>query len=796
MTSSASAQPNPPEQGKSSVSDSQTSPLLSGTEEKSFNYRHLVAVARRRWWLILIVSLSVITWEWTRTLTQSPPDRYRAAFQLLVEPIAGDEEFQQLSEQLGGGRRQGLDYPTQIQVLGSSQVMRPIYEELQEDYPQLSYGELVGELKIRRLGKTKILQISYESENPQLAGAVTKAVAEGYIEYSEKQQQTGEQRVLDLIGEQLPSIRERVEDIQRELQQFRNENNVIDPSATGTLLSENITSLQQREQETKIAIEENMSLRENLLEQLGLGMDEAMTTVALSEAPRYQGLLNQLKEIETKIALELGRFKEESPNIEALKQQREKILELLREESRSVLGNERVTEEIRSQVSSPNPIRLSLTQDLIAATNQIRVLRVRQTALEEAEKNVREELKGTTDLAREYQGITQRLEIAQDNLKRFINLREQLKIKAVQSTLPWQLVEAPFTPTQPLPQDQRGLAFGLMAGILAGAAAAYIAEKIDTKFQSPDDIKDITKLPLLSVVPYQKELQERKRDHRDQLREEAANQHQLSNGGNGNGVENGSQSIEDLEEVLSSHFAETFKTLHTNLSFMNPDRPIKSLVIGSSVPGEGKSTTALNLGQAAAAVGKRVLLVDADMRRPQLHQMLELPNQYGLSNVISTGLKLEEAMQRSPTHSNLYVLTSGPTPPDSNRLLASETMKELNREWENSFDLVIFDTPPMGGLSDAKILAPLTSGLIMVVGLGVSDRTAFKHIVESLSVSRTTVLGIVANSVKKQTMAESSYYYYYYYSSYYNNRYYDDSDSSSQTYLASGSSNRNPSSDN
>ena len=803
MTTSASS--NPPSVNSSSA-HAETSGFLPTTEEKSFNYRHLIAVARRRLWLILIVAIAVITWDWSRNLTQQPPDRYKSAFRLLVEPIAGDEEFQELSRELGQQRTGGgrLDYPTQMQVLTSSQVMRPIHEQLQQEYPELGYSQLIGGLTIKRLGATKILEVSYEAGDPQLAGAVTRAVAEGYIEYSEKQQQTGEQRVLDLIEEQMPALRKRVESLQNELQQFRNRHDVIDPSEKGNLLSQNITNLQQRQQATEITIEENLSLRENLLEQLGLGLDEAMTTVALSEAPRYQELLNQLKEIETQIALELGRFKEDSPNIEALKEQRKTILNLLRQESQSVLGEERISEKIRSQVSSPNPIRLSLTQDLIGATNQIRVLRVRKTALEEAEQDVRNDLQDITELARKYESINQRLEIAQDNLKRFIDRREQLKMQAVQSTLPWQLVEAPFTPKQPLPHDQRGLAFGVIAGILAGAAAAYLAEKIDTKFHSPDELKEASKLPLLSVIPYQKLLADRK-DHKgnllpvytNQIESETVAHTQDANGSNGNGEESQTQSEQqDLEEVLSSHFAETFKTLHTNLSFMNPDRPIKSLVISSSVPGEGKSTTALNLAQAAASVGKRVLLVDADMRRPQVHQMLEIPNQYGLSNVISTGLELEEAMRRSPTNSNLYILTSGPTPPESNRLLASETMKQLTQEWEDSFDLVIFDTPPIAGLADAKILTPLTSGLIMVVGLGISDRTIFKYVVETLAVSRTSVLGVVANSVKESTMAESSYYYYYYYYNYYyNHYYYRPSPSYSETSLPSGSSHSNSSSE-
>lgn len=749
----------------SSVTPSSTNSQPKGfvpAEEESFNFRQIIAIARRRAWLIMIVAVAVTAGIWARTLTQPP--RYRSAFQLLVEPIAGDEEFQQLSEQLGGGgsgrgRNSGLDYGTQIQVLTSSQVMRPIYETLRQDYPGLGYGALVGGLRVGRVGETKILQVSYESENPQLAGAVTETVAQGFIDYSEKQQQTGEQRVLDLINEQLPDLRKKVEAIQNEIQNFRNENNIIDPIEKGNTLSGNITALEQSQQQTEISIEENISLRANLLEQLGLGLEEAITTVALSEAPRYQELLNQLKQIETQIALELGRFKAESPNIEVLEQQRESLLELLQEEAIAVLGEQGVSEEIRSQVTSPNPIRLSLTQELITATNQIRVLRVRLEALKQAEIELRDDLKQLTELAREYDEINQRLSIAQQNVRRFINRREQLKIQAVQTTVPWQILEPPFEPSRPISGNTRGLILGVIAGVVAGAGVAYLAEKIDNKFHTVDDVKEDTSLPIIGIIPFERELQTLgERSESSKLAGQREEENGLSNG-------HRQRFFPILESIFGSSFSfrEAFQSLHTNLSFMNPDHPVKSLVISSSIPAEGKSTVALSLGQAAAAVGKRVLLVDADLRLPKLHQLLELPNQYGLSNVLSSGINHEEAIQPSNLSDNLYILTSGPTPPDPTRLLSSRTMKQLTQEWEDAFDLVLFDTPPLGGLADARILAPLTNGLVLVIGLGVVERFMYKDVIDVLNISKTKVLGVVANGLVQGSIGDYYYYYSYYY---------------------------------
>jgi len=303
-----------------------------------------------------------------------------------------------------------------------------------------------------------------------------------------------------------------------------------------------------------------------------------------------------------------------------------------------------------------------------------------------------------------------------------------------------------------------------------------------------EEVKEKTGLPILAVIPFVKTLQQMETYQDSGVNNADGNsESELETQPRLNSAE-GKEQQSLITGTVFLAFTEAFKTLHTNLSFLKPDHPVKSLIVSSCVPGEGKSTVALNLARAAAAVGKRVLLVDADMRRPQLHQIFEIPNQYGLSNVISTGLSLEETMQESPLDDNLYLLTSGPTPPDANCLLASERMKELAQNWENSFDLVIYDTPPLGGIADAKLLAPLTSGLIMVVGLGIIDRNLLKDVMDTLRLSRTNVLGLVPNACQQGSMGE-----YYYYYSYYHN-YYAGS-ASSQRSLTATNRNRNSSSE-
>jgi capsular exopolysaccharide synthesis family protein len=161
-------------------------------------------------------------------------------------------------------------------------------------------------------------------------------------------------------------------------------------------------------------------------------------------------------------------------------------------------------------------------------------------------------------------------------------------------------------------------------------------------------------------------------------------------------------------------------------------------------------------------MGQRVLLVDADLRRPQIHARTDLPNVWGLSNVISSEINVDDVIQRSSMEDNLFVLTAGQIPPDPIRLLCSKKMQKLVERFQDAFDLVIFDAPPLLGLADARLLAAHTDGMVMVVGLGRTDRVVLTQVLSGLQTSHARVLGVVANGVKGYTTSSYDYYHRYY----------------------------------
>lgn len=204
--------------------------------------------------------------------------------------------------------------------------------------------------------------------------------------------------------------------------------------------------------------------------------------------------------------------------------------------------------------------------------------------------------------------------------------------------------------------------------------------------------------------------------------------------------------------------AEQYRTIRTNIQFSGADQEIKSIVLTSTGPGEGKSTTASNLATVYAQQGLRVLLIDADLRKPTAHYTFRLENHVGLTNVLTKQSTLGQAVQGTEVP-ELFLLTSGPIPPNPAELLASNNMTELLKEMKEQFDMVIFDTPPVLAVADAQILANQVEGSILVVSSGRTDKEAAVKAKELLLKANAKLLGAVLNNRK---MEEGSDYYYYY----------------------------------
>ena len=722
---------------------------LNDTEQEDLNLRRLLTVIRRRALIVVSVASVVTAAVVFQTLRQTPI--YEGRFQVLVEPVTAQSKLAKLTALAGADADPGasLDYETQIEVLRSTKLMSPIVAQINTTYPDVSYDSLVrsNQLGISRLQETKILEVSYRDPDPKKVKFVLEQVAGGYLRYSLEEQQSSVIQGTRFVEGQLPVLRQRVDKLQTQLQVFRQQNNLLDPQTQAQDMSTRMSGVDQQRLETQVKLNETRTLYVNLQNQLGLAPSQAIASTALSEAPGYQNLLNQLQQVETKIAIELSRFTEESPSVQALRDQQRNLLPLLGQEARKVLGKNFSSPSLEQ--TSPNSIRLGLTQQLVETTNQIRVLEVRYAAVSQAQAMLAQQVQQLPVIARQYTDLDRELRVATESLNRFLGVRETLQIEASQKALPWQLILPPKRPNFPIPLNtERNIVLGAIAGMLLGIGAALFAERLDNVFHTPDEIKDATRLPLIGVIPFNKQLKQIQPAAEIALKtSDRTSRHNSS----------------QAKWYNSSPFLESFRSLQTNLRFLGSDKPIHSIVISSTSPSDGKSTVSTNLAQAAAAMGQRVLLVDADMRRPQIHNVLGLENHEGLSDVISTEVNPKEVIQQLPMWEHLYVLTAGQMPPDPTRLLSSKKMLSLMEEFKAEFDLIIYDTPPILGLADGRILSVHTDGIVVVVGLGRTDRSMLMEALDGLKISNAPILGVVANGVKSYTTSS-----YYFYQGYYN----------------------------
>lgn len=714
---------------------------------------------RRRAILILGVAATVTTAVYSWTLNQ--PNRYEGRFQLLVEPVrvpngqgrlSAGEAKQQAPNLSRGGEDSGFDYESQLQVLQSPQVMLPIIKQVRTRYPDIDYNSLfskktqkteLGEdaLSIKRLNQTKIIEVSYRDSDPKKIQFVLDKVAQGFLTYSrENSEKTNTGQGLKFVQSQLPVVAKQVENLQGEVQKLRQEYKFIDPQIQSKQLAEQINQIQNQRLEAETQLNQQRSLYELLQVQVGLDPQQALMASALSQAPTYQGMLTQLQQLEVKIATESATYTEASPQLQSLLEQHKNILPLLKQEAERVL---------RTDIAKVNPkalayqdsVRMGLIQQMVNAANQIQLLGVRTQVLNQAAKELNQYAQVFPAVVRRYGELQQQLEIANKMANSLLAKREALQLEAAtQMVLPWELISQaqipqnkkgefiPFYPVLPL-----NLALGGVAGLVLGVGVAALAERLSNNkvFRSPQDVKHTIRLPLLGVIPAS-----------DRIVRLPPTSAELVSA--------------NVSPVPTNPFHEAFRSLNANIRLLKTDRPVRSCAITSCQVADGKSTVAVNLAAAAAAMGQRVLLVDADLRRPQVHEMLHLPNQQGLSSVIAQDLDVEAVWQRSQIDPNLYVLTSGPIPADPTKLLSSRKMQHLMGHLSSHFDLIVYDTPPLLGLADANLLGASTDGLMLVVGINQTEREALLLALEDLKMAGIPLLGMVANGDK------GSYYSQYY----------------------------------
>ena len=315
-------------------------------------------------------------------------------------------------------------------------------------------------------------------------------------------------------------------------------------------------------------------------------------------------------------------------------------------------------------------------------------------------------------------------------------------------------------PRMPIgPNRLQGILLAFIFSFGFGVCLAVMLEYLDDSVRSSEDVSKVLHLPTLATIPALKKASGPRR-----LISSSSTSLLQTRNGNGNGYRN-SALLLDLDK--QSPLAEAYRRLRTSVLLSSPGRPPKTLVITSCVPSEGKSTTAINLAVTLAQTGARVLVIDADMRRPTVHSSFGIDNRAGLSNILSNEMSHVEtlALVQKEKESGLYLLTSGPIPPNPAELLGSSQMRKLLLELGSTFDHIVIDTPPIASFTDGVLVAAIADGVILVVHANECSRKVIQRSQQALQEVRARVLGVVLNRIHTRSSDYNEYYYHSYYRS-------------------------------
>ncbi len=715
--------------------------------ESEFGYGQLFGIIwRRRWWFLGVFGSAIAIAAFFAS--QEEP-LYQSSMQLLVEPNFEERLIQADLDNNSTNYRSpnDSDYATELNLLRSETLISRAVEALQADYPELTVEEVQDSLQLFRLTEddtnTRIFQASYISDDPVLVQKVLQQLQVVYLNYNLERQEDRLSRGLDFINRQLETARQNLGGSQQALEQFRQQEDLIDPERQGLTVTDILNELGQEQVLADAQYEELQAQYQLLREQVGLSPELALIQSKLSQSPRFQSLLDALQTSELEIAEQRTVFTDLDPSVQVLLDKRDNQISLLQQEVSRVLGASANAIALNEQdlltAGQLSTVDTNLILEMVKTQASLNSLAERRAVLAQREQELRAEFQRFPGLIAEYDRIQPEIEIERAVLQQLLQDREQLRAELARGGYTWQIVEAPERVKEVGPNRTRTLALGGVAGLFLGGVAAFAREALDGAVHTSEDLSKQIALPLLGMLPTHA------------LQQSTTPSRYLP------AVQSGSAiaSTPTLEIIQSLAFREAVDLIYKNIQFISATSQLKSLAITSALPGEGKSTLTLALALTAARLGQKVLVIDGDLRRPTLHEKLGLLwDAQGLSTFLTGKVDVLTSYPLTWLNQNIDVLPAGLEPADPVQLIGSHQMQQLMQNYERDYDLVLVDTPPVIGTVDALQLASYCSGAVIVAQLERASQAELNQARNLLA--RLNVLGIVANGARKRSLSYAS----------------------------------------
>src|ERR1700692_4656234 len=633
-------------------------------------------------------------------------------------------------------RQLNLDKRPEFGAHSDQKLVTLVAVPLQGDSNHISalLGQFRSNLKVTLIPNTRLMEIHYHSTDPQLAASAVNTLAATYVEQNFKTKFESTMQASDWLSKQLVDLQMKVETSQEKLVRYQKEHEILGTDEKQNIITQKLDELNK---EMTMAESDRMQ-KEAIYRQTQSNDPVAIAAAIISDTPMGgsgagSALLDKLRDQQASLRIQVAelstQFGPSYPKVQQLNNQIKEIDHQLELETSKAVDH--------------------LKQQYLAALQ-------RETMLRGAFDKQKQEANKLNESAIEYSILKRDLD---SNRTLYEGLLEKLKEAGVTAGLRsnnFRIIDAARVPTAPSePNIPRNLSFALVLGIISGVGLAFMLENMDNTVRTPEQAQMISGLPSLGMIPLGSK--------------------------SGHGATGKRLALTPAKEVFEtvtqirpqSQMAESYRALRTSLLLSNLGAPPKVIMVTSARPQEGKTTTSINTAIVLAQKGVRVLLVDADLRRPSVHKALGMGPRSGLSNVLTGSATLQQTITTSPILPNLLIIPAGTPPPNPAELLASSNMRDLIAELRQQFDHIVIDTPPTLSVTDAVVLSPRADATILVIRSGHTTKQALRRARDIVTQVNAHVAGVLLNAVD---LTSPDYYYYYEYQGKYSQYYNEDTD--------------------
>ena len=707
-------------------------------EGNGASLRAYLGVMARRRWTILLAMLTVFLLVLGVTMKEKPLYEART----LVEIEQEDPNITTV-QNLFQIENTSDDYlETQYKILESDSLARDVIKKVRLDQvSEFNPGKAISEtrngkrvgvlpsdsgheqkvlqrfedrLSVTPIQRSRLVRVTFDAYEPQLAARILNTLTDSYIEQNFQNHWEATERASTWLTGQIGELKTKLEKSEDALQQYAQTNDLLYlENNTGT--TENIVDERLRQLQDELTQAQADRFAKQSLYKLAVGND-VRSLPEVFDNKMTQDLTGQLADLERQQAALASAFKPGYPSMKALQSEIDRTKQLLTQ------GRDQAVRHIANEY--------------FAAVHREALVRA---AFEEqqkeagviAEKSVQYNiLKRDADINKQlYEGFLQRL--------------KEAEVSAGLNSSNIRVVDSAVPPTSAVkPRVAVNLALGLLLGLGTGVTLAFVEERLDNTLKSPDDVEHFLGTPTLAAIP--RSLIRDKIVRKRVLPEPTFTAEAVEGGAYSRAKSGNGRAFIDARLHLQADLCEAFRGLRTSVLLSSSRRPPRSLAFVSADSEEGKTTVCTNLGISLAQIGKRVLIIDADMRRPRVHEFFNLANSSGLANYLQTGEPWKKLVQATRQR-GLECLVCGPEPANPSEILLPDRMQALLCEAMMDYSFVLVDTPPLLSATDGRILATIVEGTVLVVKGGTTPREVVQRTLASLSDAGAMLMGAVLN---------------------------------------------------